>query len=413
MKLTTDDIVKATDAKIFRMMDDELVKELGAFIREFNRREWMVRIAKQCSFSEYYSQGRDNPHKEDFAHGFQVNGNPVPYFHPNRSFHDEIIWLNNNLFYDESVSFEDKLLNSAIVKFYGPSATLKVIVDGTDWKYINFDRFNKNDKYAHKLMSNIEAAKLDGQRLWGTTELRTSLQTASRNYARTMPSLIDMQGSLCGRVDSMSESDVTSRKMRPSDMIHWIDYLSREWIPFYKTKPNMEESFNFLTKTRGIGDYYGYHFSSNLARMPGIGAASLIGAEYADEFAKLGIEHGNLDEDAEYVVAGPGSSKTIKRLIPDMPMNQKTTNRVLLAIRDNQYNFFGINEDMAAMRHLKEASELGRYTMFGCEISCCQFNVFAQCKDNYKLASKRSKAPISVEAGQDDKNICTLEDFFS
>ena len=77
----------------------------------------------------------------------------------------------------------------------------------------------------------------------------------------------------------------------------------------------------------------------------------------------------------------------------------KTTMKMIIAIRDDQENFFGINTS-EELQHLKEASELGRFTTFGCEISCCQFNVFTRLKDSPLLAAKRAKAPISKEVGK-------------
>jgi len=398
-KITKKDILSADKDKIFGMMDPDVVTKLGNFIKEFNKREWSVRIAKKCTFNEYYEKGYYN-HKEEFGYGFVIDGNAVPYFHPNRSFHDEIIWLNNNLFYDTEVSWENKLLNSAIVKFYGPSNTLDIITRNTPWKYLNFAELDRNKEYKWQVFSNIDIAKENGELIWGTTELRTSLQTASRNYTRDNPSIIDKNGSICGRIKPISDEELKNRKMRSSDMIQWIHYLSNSWIPFYKSKPTMEESFKELTKLRGIGNYYGYHFSSNLARMPGIGAKLLIDTEFKEEFKALNIEHGNLDENDNFVIACPGSSKTLKRLIPGVPLTHETANKLLITIRDNQLEFFDIERDSIEHKYLIESSEIGSFTTFGTEISCCQFNVFNGCKNSKKIAAKRAKAPISIEVWQ-------------
>lgn len=400
--------------KILSHCDQEVKKELGYFIREFNKREWSVRIAKSFrSFEDYASKGYI--HQDRFGVGFVVNGKPVPYFHPNRSFHDEIIWLNNNLYYKKDVSFNDKLINSAIVKFYGPSRTLDIItgfasdlkyLKKTDYPYINFDRLLKDEEYEYAIMSNIELASQHKQQIWGTTELRTSLQTAARDHARKNPSIIDRLG-LKGYIEKNTDS--SARKMRASDMIHWIKHISfphedqdgmnSGFTGFFRCKPTMEDAFYFLTLKRGIGNYYGYHFASNLARMPGVGAAPLIEKEWSREFKELNLRHGALDENDDFVVAGPGACATLKRLFPGFPINQKTTTRMILAIRDNQEEFFGIKDD-EAVRHLREATELGKFTTFGVEISCCQFNVFSRLLNNSEMASNRAKAPISKEAGE-------------
>lgn len=396
--------MQSNEIDVISKADPDTRLRLGNFIKELNKREWSVRISKSHkSFDDYAAKGY--VHYPEFGTGFVVNKRPVPYFHPNRSFHDEIIWLNDNLYYKNDVTFDDKLVNSAIVKFYGPARTLDIItgnasdlgyLEKTGYKYINFDLLKKDQKYSHVLMSNIEKAFAYKEKIWGTTELRTSLQTASRNYSREVPSPVDVlgvKGLFAPKVDP-------NRKMRPSDMIHWVAGMSQTWIDFYNTKPTMKESFEFLTKTRGIGNYYGYHFSSNLARMPGVGSGSIIDSAHGDKFVKLqdhdpSLTHGNIDENADYVVPGPGAMLTLRQLFPDMPNNIPTMMKYLIAIRDNQEEFFGIAGNPDAEKHLQEASELGRFTTFGIEISCCQFSVFERSREDSGIAMNRANAPIS------------------
>ena len=431
-KLTTGDLENMDAREIISLADPVVKSAQSKFIQEFNRREYEVRIAKKYdSFENYAAHGYI--HDPDFGYGFVVDGRPVPYFHPNRSFHDEIIWLNDGLYYDPTVSFEDKLINSAVVKFYGPSKTLDIITGkaedvpdlrDTGYPYINFGLLNTDQDYEHMVMSNIEIAFNQKKQIWGTTELRTSLQTASRNYARENPSIIDRMGAIDAHgAQVVRPSHSADRKMRPSDMIHWIRSLSLDtldrpgWVSFYRDKPDMESSFVFLTQNRGIGNYYGYHFSSNLARMPGVGSSELIEAEHCDRFMRLkevdpNLTHGNLDENADYVVPGPGATRTLERLFPTVPINQKTMSRMILAIRDNQEEFFGIKGHSDLEMHLREASELGRFTTFGIEISCCQFDVFSRAIDDYGVASQRAAAPISKLATSGPSCQLQLSNFY-
>jgi hypothetical protein len=170
----------------------------------------------------------------------------------------------------------------------------------------------------------------------------------------------------------------------------------------------MKESYEYLTSIRGIGPYYGYHFSSNLSRMPGVGSAEIIEVEHAEAFKSLGIDHGELDEDADYVVAGPGASATLKALYPNCVINSRTTMFMLLKIRDQQHKYLDISSEMD-YKYLSEATELGRFTTFGCEIASCQFNVFTRLKDNVAAAAARANAPISKEVGSGS---ASLENFF-
>lgn len=436
MKYTTKDVQNLSTSEVLALADSEVQRRIGNFTREFNKREWSVRIGKtHRNFDEYVETGYI--HKDEFGYGFVVENKPVPYFHPNRSFHDEIIWLNNHLYYKGNVSFGDKLVNSAIVKFYGPAKTLDIItgnaqnmdfLEKTPWKFINFDELRNNPDYEYLVMRNIELAFNKGHRIWGTTELRTSLQTASRNYSRKHLSIIDRLGVRDEHGNMVIEPNKShDRGMRSSDMINWIKYMSFNhlddignectgWIPFYKTKPDMEKSFNFLTMKRGIGNYYGYHFSSNLARMPGVGAKPLIEAEWKEEFKKIkkldvNLTHGNLDENADYVMAGPGAGYTLTKLFPGLPINSLTMMRMLLAIRDEQEEFFGIAGNPEAELHMTEATELGKFTSFGIEICCCQFSVFERARDDMKVALGRANAPISKIAGDESTDRACLVSF--
>lgn len=416
---TTSSVLEASPQDLLKLVDEKVRKDLGEFIREFNRREWMVRIANECSSFDHYVKNFYK-HKDSFGYGFVANEKPVPYFHPNRSFHDEIIWLNANLYYDHSVSFGNKLLNSALVKFYGPSRTLEIItgragIPGsikTEVPYVDFDLYENNQEYSYIVTKNIELAKIHKAQIWGTTELRTSLQTASSRYCKSNPSPIDLKG-----ISDVIKPGIASRngKMRTSDMIHWVASLKNDLEPFYSKRPSMKESFEKLTSYHGIGNYYGYHFSSNLCRMPGVGAANLIEAPATKNHwnllkkNNLSLTHGNLNENADYVIAGPGACRTLARLWPDLPINNKTAMKMILAIRDDQENFFGIISEKD-VKYLTEASELGRFTTFGIEIACCQYDVFDRVRNSLTMASNRAQAPISIEVSSSEQS--SLINFF-
>lgn len=416
MALPTNQVLELTPDQVWDACDHKVRENFGAFIREFNKREWSVRIGKtHATFEDYTRSGY--VHQERFGTGFVIDNRPIPYFHPNRSFHDEVIWLNSNLYFKPEVSFENKLVNSAIVKFYGPSRTLSIITGyasdlpylvRTQRPFIDFEKLKTDEAYEFTLMRNIEYASFKKEQLWGTTELRTSLQIAARNHGRSIVTPIDRRGVyLNGQEIIAPNSGTKDRKMRTSDMIAWIKSLTDEWVRFYSTKPTMKESYEYLTTLRGVGPYYGYHFSSNLARMPGVGAASIIEVEHREAFRKLAIEHGRLDEDANFVVAGPGASATLKALFPTLTINNKTTMALILHIRDMQHKFLDISSEMD-YKYLTEATELGRFTTFGIEIACCQFNVFNRLKDNKAAAAGRANAPISKEVGG---GAATLENF--
>lgn len=370
------DFQKLDYNEIKNFIPSDKLNEFRVFFKELNTREYEVRFKKSTSFDNYKLKGDS----EYIKYGFSINGKSVPYFHPNRSFHDEIIWLNKNVFYNEECKLEDKLINAAIVKFYGPSETVRIITEGSGKSFIKYDYLINDEEYLFRSMNNLQTAARSGQKIYGTTELRTSLQTEGRNYTRLIETPYDKAYNLnCNPL----------RTSRTSDILYWFTHLGPKMKDFYSTKPTMEESFNFLTSFKGIGNYYGYHFSTNLARLPEIG--TLI---------EPGYNKGNIDENDDFVAPGVGAMNTINWFFGNC-FDMKTINsdsgaHFIRLIRDNQKDFFGVEDD-TYKNILETVSETGNFTTFGCEISCCQFGVFRRIKEDKKMASKRADAPISKE----------------
>jgi len=375
--MSNSELLKMTDKQLFDEIPSHKKQDFIDFIKELNRREYLVRFAKSCSFDTFQHLPGTS---FKFGSGFIVNGKSVPYFHPNRSFHDEIIWLNENLFYSPQATFEDKLINAAIVKFYGPSNTLKLIAAGTGKNFVDYKKFIGDPKYLKQVCLNLENAVKNKEKIYGTTELRTSLQTAARNHARLVESPID-------RLELMPISERSKRSCRPSDILFWFTKIGPDFVDFYKKTPNMEESFKFLNSFRGIGNYYGYHFSCNLARMPEVGNLIFKGTP------------GKIDEDDEYVVPGVGAMQAINWFYEHRghSVNTKVGKKLINAIRLHQNSFFDLNNADNSKFYMEKVSELGYFTNFGCEISCCQFGVYRRLREDKKLALRRAAAPISRE----------------
>ncbi len=376
--MTNSQLLKLTDDELIALIDPDKKKDFVAFIKEMNRREYLVRFAQTHSFDDF----RHKPGEEaNFGHGFVADGKSVPYFHPNRSFHDEIIWLNENLYYNKAATFEDRLVNSAIVKFYGPSNTVKIAVRGTGADFVVYERLINDRAYQLQLLENLEAAAKSKEQIYGTTELRTSLQVAARNYARSIG------GTPIDHKLGTTAQELAERSTRPSDILYWFTFMGPKFVNFYKTKPDMKQSFEFLNSTRGIGNYYGYHFSCNLARMPDVGTLIREG------------NPGNIDEDDDFVVPGVGAMDTVNYFYADLEhsISPEVGRRLINAIRRNLDGFFELKDEDESKMHMKEVSELGYFTNFGCEISCCQYGVYRRLRENKKLALKRAAAPISKE----------------
>lgn len=71
----------------------------------------------------------------------------------------------------------------------------------------------------------------------------------------------------------------------------------------------MEQVFNNkLTSYRGIGNYYGYHTNANLARCFDL----------------------SMNENEDFVIAGPGAAATLKRIYPDAKKDKVSEQDILL-----------------------------------------------------------------------------------
>lgn len=309
--------------------DKTVLADLKSFLKEINKREFLI---ANGAASEYVE-----PHP-----ALQID---VMYWHPNRTRHDEVDWLMKYVF-NSKVDFTNKILNSFTVKFYGPSQAILNAIGkeehSTD-NLIDFTRLPHDKDYMAFLDQNLVNAREEGKAHWGTTELRTSLQTAAKKFAG---------------------------HSRWSNMIEWIASFKNDGlIDFYAAGPTMEQAFNRVTTYAGIGNYYGYHSNANLSRCFDV----------------------SINENENFVIAGPGAMATIDRLYPNFKKDKVTPQDILLYMRDNQNKIFELDDiDHAALTQtLKPGQDVDSLTSFGCEITCCQFSVFERFKANPELIERR------------------------
>lgn len=317
--------------------DPDVLKKLGNFLNAINERE----LLKQQGRGYSYVPGEMFSQEEKLALDPEIM-----YWHPNRSHHDEVIWLNNHVFRDV-VPFRDQVLNSAVVKFYGPSTAVEVAV-GQKGGYIDFGRFSEDKDYRELLCHNLDNSK---ESIWGKTELRTSLQTASRNYMRGIEGYPD-------------------RKFKPSDILSWVASFEGEGlIRFYESQPSIETSYRELTKRKGIGSYYGYHFTCNLSRNSRL----------------------RMNENEDFCVPGPGACQTLRKLFPKSSSERDLLKQILF-LKENQEDLFRYDPRwLPALEHnpLNKDPDSYRLTTFGIEIASCQMSVFDRFVNNPSLISKR------------------------
>lgn len=328
--------------------DKTVLDELKFFLKEINKREVLIQESRQSNYQE--------PHP-----ALQID---VMYWHPNRTRHGEVDWLMKYIFRPE-VSLTNKILNSFAVKFYGPAQAILNVIGEEEFStknLIDFERLPEDRDYMKQIDENLVRAKEERKEHWGTTELRTSLQTAAKHHAG---------------------------HSRWSNMIEWISSFKTDGlIDFYASGPTMEQSFKKICEYRGIGNYYGYHSNANLARCYDI----------------------SMNENENFVIAGPGAVATLDRLYPNAKKDKVSYQDILLYMRDNQEKLFEIEgtDRIALTQELKPGDVVQSLTSFGVEITCCQFNVFTRFKENPDLIDRRKlevnkekkkSKPVAIKPG--------------
>lgn len=320
--------------------DKTVLADLKFFLKEINKREVLIQEGRKDEYVE--------PHP-----ALQID---VMYWHPNRTRHGEVDWLMKYIFRPE-VSLTNKILNSFAVKFYGPAQAILNAIGEDEFStanLIDFERLPEDPDYMRQIDENLVRAKDEKKEQWGTTELRTSLQTAAKHHAG---------------------------HSRWSNMIEWISSFKKDGlIDFYASGPTMQQAFDKVCSYRGIGNYYGYHSNANLARCYDI----------------------SINENEDFVIAGPGAAATLERLYPGAKKDKVSNMDILLWMRDNQQKLFDLDDvDRAALsQDLKPGQRVTELTSFGCEITCCQFNVYTRFKENPDLIDRRKLEVIKEKKKQ-------------
>ncbi len=302
----------------------------------------------------------------------------VSYWNPNRSKHAEVYWLENFVF-NQATSMRNKILNAMVVKFIGMPTLTLLASNSTDYnKIIDFDEYKLKGDYYRWINNNLDTNP-HKIKVWGVTQLQTSLQTAARNYCR-------------------EEDNDPNEKFVTSHMIRWITHLDNLGMSQVVQNPNnkLGDVCNWFLTHRGIGPYFAYHPPCNFSRCEDLP---------------------NIDEDDDYCLVGPGAKRGLEYVFPEVKFNPHLMEAYILGIRDYQYDFFEM--DKTEKKFYMENLERGGYlTTFGVEITFCQFSVFLDIQHNEKAQSKRM-IPLTfdsfVDIAEDLKekmNPTTLEKFF-
>ena len=288
----------------------------------------------------------------------------VSYWNPNRSKHAEVYWLENFVF-NQDTSMRNKILNAMAVKFVGMPTLTLVASDSTDYsKIIDFDEYKLKGDYYHWINNNLDTNK-NKLKVWGATQLQTSLQTAARSVCR-------------------EEDNDPNGKFKLSHMIRWMGHLDDLGMSEVVQNSNnkLGDVCDWFSTHRGIGPYFSYHPPCNFSR--------------CDDLP-------NIDEDDDYCLVGPGAKRGLEFVFPQVKFkNNFIMEAYILAVRDHQHEFFEMN-DSEAQFYKDNLERGGNLTTFGTEITFCQFNCFLGIQNNPKAQTKRM-LPLTFDSFVDIAN---------
>ena len=346
--------------------DKDIMKDFNHFLKKINTRSC---INLGFIDEEYNNLNR---HGEiDYGLGMDVE-----YFHPTITLDDRMRYI-GTVIAQHNMSKFNILGNGIISHFYGARGVHMAVTNSTDPNdcFVDFDKLADNDKdYLGELRNNIEIAKTKKRPIWGTTELHTSIQAASRNYCR----------------QKYNDPD---RAFHPVDVVDWVS--SFKYNGTYKKlseAQNMQQAYVILRQLPGIGEYYGFHGAASTSVLP-----------------QMKYYH-----DDKFCAPGPGAVYLINRMWPDAP--RKLHAEAVYFLRENGEEC-GLTKDVwfhpeAYNINMPDGSKLFREEQdglkyYGTEVLSCQFGIYLQIREDKKLCEKRK---VSRATELTDQN--TLEEFF-
>jgi hypothetical protein len=225
--------------------------------------------------------------------------------------------------------------------------------------HLDFERINSDPKYVESLRENADYAKLHGYKLYGTTELHTSLQTAARNFCR------------------VKYSDPT-RAATFLDIAEWVaGFIDSGLVSSLLNAKTLNEVYTLINSQRGIGAYYGYHLAVDCSLIPGT------------------VYH----HDEPFCVPGPGCCHTLNLLFPTLKEKVKKMpyGDLIVWIRDHQkeiYPELTFHEALWNITNEKSGKKMFEFNqdklmVYGLEVGHCQAGIYMRLKEQPSLIPKR------------------------
>lgn len=297
---------------------------------------------------------------------------------------DRLRYIAENITTNPTLPLIDQIGNGLASHFYGARNVHQTmsglqdpklaLVDYTKLaeEQLQFKNTGEVGTYTQHMRDFLEHQKKMGQKLWGTTELHTSLQTAGRRWVNEWY-LNDRMNASKGSSNNVNEwiasfknSGLMQQMLDNSGLKSMCDILGTEW---------------------GIGDYYKFHGGSDLSLCPQLNA-------YIDE---------------RYVLPGPGATDILRKLYPDLSPKEVSMSDRVIWYRENQHWLLGLPEIHPFFHKLEVnginifPEPINEIKTTQAEVNHCQFGIFCDLKANPSKISKRQVAR------NDDGNSCAID----
>ena len=328
-----------------------LMREFNWFLLKINERACI-----QHDFIHGTYDGVNREGKIDYG-----LGEDVEYFHPTITLDDRMRFIGTQIA-SAPMSTMNVVGNTFISHFYGGRG-VHFLASGKEGEFVNFDFVaNDNKEYIDFLRFNLDKAIKNKQPIWGTTELHTSIQTASRNYCR-------------------QKYNNPDQPFHPVHVIEWVaSFRDSGFLDRMMKCDHMKDIYTLLREQPGIGEYYGFHGAASSSVLPQV----------------------KYHHDQRFVSPGPGAVYTISLLWPDAP--KKLYAEAIYFMRENS-DEIGLTENVcfhegAYNIKLRDGSNLFEYQQdslkyYGTEVLSCQFGVYLQIREDEKACARRRVARVN------------------
>jgi len=284
-------------------------------------------------------------------------GQDVEYFSSLITLDDRMRYI-GTVIAQKDMSVMNIVGNTFISHFYGGRGCHNAITGKDDPNdcFVDFDRIADGDSaYIAELRGHAETSKKRGYPIWGTTELHTSIQGASRNFCRT----------------KYNQSD---RKFHAVDVCEWVaNFRDNGVFKGMMEADHIEQMFKVLRTQKGIGEYYGFHGAASSSVLPQV----------------------KYDHDQRFVAPGPGARHTIRQLWPEAP--EKLHAEAIYFMRENA-DAIGLTKGVVFHPlAFNFATKYGKIfdddqdslKYYGTEVLHCQFGIYLDIRNDSKACERR------------------------